>query len=70
MYAQCDPDGNQYALVNGKIDFRKTNPSLSIEDQNIFVKVRASLRCSTVGWQVFCQWKDGSTSWEKFSDIK
>ena len=52
MYAQCEPDGNQYILLYDIINFRKTNSALSIEDQNIVVKGRASLRRSTVGWQV------------------
>ena len=55
MYAQCDTDGNQYVLLDGIIYFRNTNPVFSIEYQKIVVKGRASLRCLTVGWQVFCQ---------------
>ena len=34
------------------------------------VKVRPSLQRSTVGWFICIQWKDGSASWEKLSDIK
>ena len=70
MYSQCDPDLNQYILLDDMIDFRKTNSALSIEYQNIVVKGRESMRRSTVGWQVFCQWKDVSTSWENLSDLK
>ena len=62
MYAQCDPDGNQYVLLDDIIDFR-TNPAIYIENQNIVVKGRAYLHCLTVGWQVCCQWKDRSISW-------
>ena len=25
---------------------------------------------SIAGWQICCQWKDGSTSWEKLSNLK
>jgi hypothetical protein len=28
------------------------------------------LKRSTIGWQVCCQWKDGSTSWENLADLK
>ncbi len=28
------------------------------------------MRITTLGWHVFCQWKDGSISWEKLSDVK
>ena len=34
------------------------------------MKGKPSLRWSTVGWQICCEWKDGSTSWEKLSDLK
>ena len=70
MYSQCDPDRNQYVLLDNIIDFRKTNPALSILDQNIFVKGRASLLHSTVGWKVCYQRKDRSNSWERLSDLK
>ena len=45
MYAQCDPERNQYVFLDDILDFRKTNSALSIEDKNIIVKVRVSLRC-------------------------
>ena len=70
MHAQWDPDRNQYILLDDIIDFRKTNPALFIEDRNIVVKGRASLCFLTVGWKVFCQWKDGLTYWEKLSYLK
>ncbi len=28
------------------------------------------MKCSTNYWQVCCQWKDGSTSWENLADLK
>jgi hypothetical protein len=28
------------------------------------------MKRSTIGWQVCCQWKDGSTSWENLADLK
>jgi hypothetical protein len=28
------------------------------------------MKHSTVGWQVCCQWKDGSTSWENLANLK
>ena len=70
MYAQFDPYRKQYLLLDDIIDFRKTNSALSIEYQHIVVKGRVYLRCLTVGWQVLCHWKDGSSSWEKINDLK
>jgi hypothetical protein len=28
------------------------------------------MKRSTIGWQVCCQWKNGSTSWENLADLK
>ena len=43
MYTQCDPDGNQYVLLDDKIESLKINPALSIEDQNSVVEGRICL---------------------------
>jgi hypothetical protein len=31
---------------------------------------RTHLKRSTIGWQVCCQWKDGSISWKNLADLK
>jgi hypothetical protein len=31
---------------------------------------RTYLKRSTIDWQVCCQWKDGSTSWDNLADLK
>jgi hypothetical protein len=31
---------------------------------------RTYMKRNTIGWQIFCQWKDGSTSWENLSALK
>jgi hypothetical protein len=28
------------------------------------------MKRNTIGWQICCQWKDGSTSWENLSALK
>jgi len=28
------------------------------------------MKRNTIGWQICCQWKDGSTSWENLFDLK
>ena len=70
MYAQCDPDGNQYILLDSLIDFRRSTTALCYNDQKITTDGKTSYRRSTAGWQLCCQWKDGSTSWVKLSDLK
>ena len=71
MYAQCDPDGNQYLLLADIVDHRSMDNAINLANQKV---VRADghtyLRCSTVGWQLCCQWIDGSTSWESLNNLK
>ncbi len=71
MYAQCDTDGNQYVLLDSLTNHRRFDMALRLSDQTV---VRSDGRTyqqrNTVGWQICCQWKDGSSSWEKLSDLK
>ena len=71
MYAQCDPSGNQYVLFDSIVDYRRSTTALTKADQRV-VKAdgRTFMRRSTKGWQLCVQWKDGSTSWQKLSDLK
>ncbi len=51
-YLQCDPDNNQYALLEEIVDHRCFPAAVKLSDQKI---VRADgktyLKCTTVGWQ-------------------
>ena len=71
MYAQCDPDGNKYVLLDSLIDFCRSTTALGIADQTATRDDgHTYMRRSTAGWQVCDQWKDGSSSWQKLSDFK
>jgi hypothetical protein len=71
IYAQCDPDGNQYVLLNSIIDYRQLDAAMRPSDPMVVQPDGCThLKHSTIGWQVCCQWKDGSTSWENLADLK
>ncbi len=70
MYAQCDPGGNQYVLLDCFVDFDKLLITISLADKNIIVKGRPSKHHNKYGWKICCQWKDGSTTWESLKDLK
>eukprot|EP00804_Cyclotella_cryptica_P024181 CCRYP_019499-RA/>CCRYP_019499-RA protein AED:0.42 eAED:0.48 QI:0/0/0/1/0.5/0.33/3/0/265 len=71
VYAQCDADGNQYVLLDAIVDYRK-DPSVAVarNDQVSVVDGKKIVKRSTRGWELCCEWKDGSTSWQKLSDLK
>eukprot|EP00804_Cyclotella_cryptica_P017681 CCRYP_017149-RB/>CCRYP_017149-RB protein AED:0.55 eAED:0.42 QI:0/0/0/0.5/0.66/0.5/4/0/308 len=68
VYAQCDADGNQYVLLDAIVDYRK-DPSVAVA-RNDQVSVADDCQTPTRGWELCCEWKDGSTSWQKLSDLK
>jgi hypothetical protein len=70
MYAQCDPEGNQYILLDCLVDFDKSLTTISLADQNILVKGCPSKCHNMHGWKICCQWKDGSTTWESLKVLK
>jgi hypothetical protein len=71
MYAQCDPDGNQYVLLDSINDQGRLDAAMRPSHQKVVQPDGCThLKRSTVGWQVCCQWKDGSTSWENLADLK
>eukprot|EP00804_Cyclotella_cryptica_P029418 CCRYP_013348-RA/>CCRYP_013348-RA protein AED:0.42 eAED:0.42 QI:0/0/0/1/0/0.5/2/0/176 len=69
VYAQCDADGNQYVLLDAIVDYRK-DPSAAVAGTTRFRSSMKIVKRSTRGWELCCEWKDGSTSWQKLSDLK
>ena len=70
MYAQCDPDGNHNLMLDSIVDFRRITTALCYAGQTFVKNGRSYKRISTKGWQLYCQWKDRSTSWKKLDDLK
>jgi hypothetical protein len=64
IYAQCDADGNQYVLLDAIVDYHK-DPSVAVawDTQVTMVDGKKIIKRSTRGWELCCEWKEGSTSW-------
>jgi hypothetical protein len=71
VYAQCDANKNQYVLLDAIVDYRK-DPSMAVawNDQVTVIDGKKIVKRSTRGWELWCEWKDGSTSWQKLSNLK
>ncbi len=71
MYAQCDPNGNQYVLLDSIIvDHRRLDSAFWLCDQQVIQNNRRTyMRCNTIDWQMCCQWKEGSTYWENLVNL-
>lgn len=70
MYSQCNPDGEQFLLLEGITDHKKSKEALSKDNAYITVNGRKHLKKSTKGWSFCVQWKDGTTSWEPLANLK
>ena len=70
LYAQCDPDGNEFVLLDAIVDYRKDETAVKLKDQARIVRGKKVVKRSTKGWELLCEWRDGSTSWQRLSDLK
>ena len=70
MYAQCDADGNEYLLLDLLVNYHKDNKAISLTEQQMSIWDRPVTQKTTASWQIRWQWKDGSISWEKLSELK
>jgi hypothetical protein len=70
MYAQCNVDGEQYLLLKSICDHKKDGHAIEKADAYITEKNRKSLRKTTKGWLLCVEWKDGTTTWEKLTNLK
>ncbi len=70
MYAQCDPDGDEYNLLDKHIDVKCTTNALTFDQQQIMIRRTTCQQKSTKDWFICFRWKDSSNSWETLSDLK
>ncbi len=52
------------------INVKCTDDALTLDQQQIMVNGTTWQGKSKKGWFICCRWKDGSTSWEKLSDLQ
>ena len=70
MITQCDSEGQQFQLLDGIVDHKTDGHAVKMADKYITVKGRKHMRRTTKGWWLCARWKDGTTSWERLSDMK
>ena len=70
MAAMCDPEGNEHMIFEGIIDHRKTDDAVPYDDRFVMIGGRRHKRVTTKGWELCIKWKNGTTTWERLSDVK
>ena len=71
LYSQIDDEGARHILLDDIIDHRRNDSA--VDKADAFVKRRNGVkrrRETTRGWQLLCQWKDGSSNWVELKDAR
>ena len=70
MFTQCDPEWNQYLLLDSIIDHVVDDTAVSDQDRYVHVNGCKHHRKTTRGVKLCVGWKNGSTTWERLIDLK
>ena len=65
MLSQCNPDGNQYTLIESIVDHIIDDTALTKSQSTFKYKGKQHQQKTTQGWYLCIEWKDGTISWEK-----
>jgi hypothetical protein len=53
LHSQCDPDGNQYVLLEEIVDHQRLHTAVKLSDQKtVHANGKTYLKRSTIGWQL------------------
>ena len=71
IYSQVDNEGYTHYTLTEIIDHRKDSSAVTKDDAFVTMpNGQKKPRMTTKGWQLCCQWNDGSTSWHSLKDLK
>ena len=70
VYAQFDDEGYQYLLFVSILDHNTYGHALPVADKDVVVRGRSPKLKTTKGWHFCVQCKDGTTTWERLSDLR
>lgn len=71
LFAQCDDEGRRHAVLSEITNHRRNKSAIHIA--NGFITTKRGIRVpktTTKGWQLLCQWKDGTSDWVDLKDLK
>ena len=70
LYSQVDEEGHHQVMIEDIIDHKKDSTAVSKADGTFVKNGKTHKKLTTQGWSLCVQWKDGSTSYERLSDLK
>lgn len=70
VYAEVDMDGNKHFIVKEIVDYKKEPYAVPASEAFVIHNGRKYPKKTTKGWKLCVLWNDGTTSWEKLSEMK
>jgi hypothetical protein len=70
MYAQCDEEGNHFLMLRDIVGQKTDGHAVECADMYNNVVSNTQIRKTTKGWHLCIEWKDGTPSWERLTDLK
>jgi hypothetical protein len=70
IYAEVDPEGNQYLIIDEITGHQKDENAITSEQQWIQNGVNRQMCKTTQGWKLKILWKNGTTTWEWLRNMK
>ena len=70
MWSQCDLEGRQHLLMEAIVDYKTDGHAVAYADRYVTHRGRKHLKKTTKGWHLCIKWRDGTTSWERLSEVK
>ena len=71
LYSQLDDEGRRHILLADITDHRRNERAMDKADAFVTMKNGVKRRReTTIGWQLLCEWKDGSTNWVALKDAR
>ena len=71
IYSQCDDEGLSHVVLKEISDHRSNDTAIRIADGFIISKNGNKVpKRTTKGWELLCEWRDGSNTWIPLKDLK
>jgi hypothetical protein len=70
IFEQVDSDGHVQVIFNDIIDHRKGTDAVPTDDGLEVYNNHRVPKCTTRGWSLLVQWKEGTTTWLPLKDLK
>ena len=67
---EVDNEGQNWAMMDEIVDHCKTNDVIRHEEQHFKKNGKKCAKWTTKEWFLCIKWKDGSTNWERVSELK